>query len=146
MKGAIRPNHIPKNKGKLIVAGLPPLTLTTISEIAEEVEKVDIPDRTTASGGQKKAVEFTATLPSHHDAEVAAVEAWFVQGQDPVHPLYKKVGTLVQERIGFGLPKTYTLVGLWISKRQIPNSEMANEGEMQELELTFQADNVIPVT
>jgi len=146
MKGAIRPNHIPKNKGKLIVAGLPPLTLTTIGDIDEELETVDLPDKTTASGGQRKALEFTATLPMHHDVEVAAVEAWYVQGQDPVHPLYKKVGTLVYERVGFGVPRSYTLMGLYISKRKIPGAEMANEGEMQELELTFKADQVIPAS
>jgi hypothetical protein len=146
MKGTIQPNHLPKNKGRLVVAGQPVFVFTSLGDIAEEVEKVDMPDRTTASGGQKKPVEFTATIPAHHDAEVAAIEAWFVQGQDPVHPLYKKVGTLIQERIGFGLPRVYALRGLWVSRRQIPGSEMANEGELQQLEITFQADEALPVS
>lgn len=146
MKGAIKDNHIPKNKGRLVVAGMPAFVFTTISDLPEELETVDLPDRTTASGGQTKPIEFTATLPLHHDAEVAAMEVWFVQGQDPVHPLYKKVGTLIMERIGPGLPKTYTLRGLFPSRRQVPGSEMANEGEMQVLEYTFKCDQLLPIT
>jgi hypothetical protein len=146
MKGTIHPNHIPKNKGRLLVPGQPSFVFTTLGDIVEEVEAVDLPDRTIASGGQKKAGEFTATIPSHHTVEVAAIERWFVAGQDPVQPDYKKVGTLVQQPIGPGLPKTYSLIGLWVSRRQIPGSEMANEGEMQELEITFKFDDVQPVT
>lgn len=146
LKGSIQPNHIPKNKGRLVVPGMPTFVFTSIGDIEEETETVDLPDRTTASGGQSKPVEFTAMLPLHHDAEVAAMETWLEDSKDPVHPLYKKIGTLIQERIGFGLPRTYTVKGIFPSRRKVPGSEMANEGEMQALEITFKADEVIVVT
>jgi hypothetical protein len=107
---------------------------------------VELPDRTKASGGQSKPVEFTATVPMHHSDEIAAIERWYVASQDPVAPDYKKVGTLVYEPIGFGIPKTFLLRGLFPGRRQVPGMDMSNEGELQQYEVTFHADRIKPVT
>ena len=147
MKGAIQANHIPKNKARFTVAGITTqFTFTTISEINNETETVELPDRTVASGGQDKSVEFTATLPMHHDAEIGAMRAWRSQARDPVHPAYKKSGTLIMERIGGGLPRMFLLKGCFPNIDGIPGYEMANEGEMQVMTYTFKADECIPVT
>ena len=66
MKGVINPDHIPVNKWQLIVVGLPPLTITEQSGIEDELETTELPDRTIASGGNRKSAEFTIMIPTHH--------------------------------------------------------------------------------
>jgi hypothetical protein len=145
MKGTIKADHISVNKYQLLVLGMPPLTFTTISGIEDELEVVDLPDRTKASGGNRKAVEFTAKLPMHHIAEQAMMELWFLESQDPVSPLYKKVGTLIHLSISGNVLRTYSMTGIFPSKRALPELDMKNEGEMAEVEWTFQADNMLPI-
>lgn len=140
MKGTIRPNHIPVNKFQLLVLGLPPLTPIAISGIEEELEAVDLPDRTRASGGNTKPFEFTITIPMHHTIEQAAMERWYRDSRDPVLPNYKKTATLLCAPIGPGTPRTYQLVGLFPRMRKLPDLEMANEGEMASVEWTLSCD------
>lgn len=145
MKGAIQPNHIPLNNFKLLVVGLPGLTPTKISGIEEELETVDLPDRTKASGGNTKPGEFTMMLPMHHSVEQAAMEVWFSESQDPVTPTYKKPGTLIHNALDGTPLRSFTLVGLFPRKRKLPDLEMKNEGEMAEVEWTFSFDDILPV-
>lgn len=145
MKGKILPDHLPLNKYKLLVIGLPPLTTTMVSGIEEEMDVVTLPDRTQASGGNTKPGEFTIKLPMHHLVEQAAMEAWFKESQDPVTATYKKPGTLVYESNSGTTLKSYTLVGLFPSKRKLPDAEMSNEGEMAEVEWTLKYDDILPV-
>lgn len=144
MKGAIQPNHMAVNKFQLLVLGLPPLTVTECSGIEEELQTVDMPDRTVASGGNTGPVEFTLMMPMHHTVEHAAMEAWFRESQDPVLPTYKKAASLMHKRIGPGLGKTYQLINVFPKKRKLPDLEMANEGELALVEWTMSADAVLP--
>jgi len=145
MKGAILGDHIPLNKYQLIVLGMPELIFTEISGLEEELETVDLPDRTVASGGQTKTLEFTATLPAHHLIMQAAMELWFVEGRDPVASTYKKTATLILKSISGSTFRTYSLIGLFVCKRATPDLEMANEGEMATIEWTFKADQMLPI-
>ena len=145
MKGALQGDHIPLNKYQLIVLGMPELTFTEIGGLEEELETVDLPDRTVASGGQTKSVEFSASLPAHHLIQQAAMELWFKEAQDPVLSTYKKTGTLMLKSISGATLRTYSLLGLFVSKRATPDLEMANEGEMAVIEWTFKADQVLPI-
>jgi len=145
MKGAIQGDHIPVNKYQLLVLGMPPLTFTEVSGIEEELEVAELPDRTVASGGNTKAIEFTGKLPMHHLAEQAAMELWFSSAQDPVLPTYKLPATLVHQSITGNVLRTYSLLGLFPSKRALPDLEMANEGEMAAVEWTFRADDILPI-
>lgn len=142
MKGAIKPGHMPANKFQFLVLGLPPITFTQVSGIEDELEVVDLPDRTKASGGNRKAIEFTATVPMHHLAEQAALELWFSQSQDPVDPGYKKIATLIFLSIDGSVFRTFSLTGVFPSKRSTSELDMSNEGEMTTTEWTFQADDV----
>lgn len=144
MKGTIAPDHIPRNKYKLLVQGLPPITWTSVGSLEEELETVDIPDRTAASGGNTKPVEFNVKHPTHHPAERIAMENWFVEGQDPVSPQYKKIGTLIKTSISGLQSVTYILQGLFVCKRVTSELEMANEGELDELEWTMKCDQIFP--
>lgn len=147
MKGAIQPDHMPINSFELIVLGIltNSLTVTEMSGIEEELEAVDLPDRTKASGGNKKATESTFKIPMHHLVENVACEAWYLEGQHPVAPTYKKVGTLVHKSISNGTVRSYSLVGVWISKRVLPDLEMQNEGEMATVEYTISIDEILPI-
>lgn len=145
MKGRVQADHMPVNKFQLFAVGMPPIEFITVSGIEEELQSVDLPDRTTASGGHTAPVEFTGTTMMHHSIERNALELWFKEGQDPVSPLYKKIGTLIVKSLTGQKLVVYTLTGLFISKRATPDFDMANEGEAAILEWTFKADNMLPV-
>jgi hypothetical protein len=145
IKATLQPDHIPTNKYQLIVVGLPPVTFTKISGIEVEVDTVDLPDRTRASGGNAKAVEFTAEMPMHHTIEMAAMEIWFTEGQDPVSLTYKKAGTLIHTSGSGAVLRTYSLIGIFCSKRKLPDLDFESEGDMATIEWTFQCDTVLPI-
>lgn len=142
MKGSVEPNHIPVNNYELIVVGLPKILFTTISGLEEETESVDLPDRTSASGGNSKPVEFTATSFEHHTVELAALEAWRREALDPVSALYKKVGTLIKRGIEGNIVSTRTLIGLWVQKRKDADLDLANEGDPAMIEWTMKTDKL----
>jgi len=144
VKGAIQPDHIPKNKYKLKVVGLPEITFTFVGSLEEELEKVDMPDRTAASGGNTKSTEFNVRHPTHHIAERIAMENWFTEGQDPVSPTYKKVGTLTKISISGTAIASYTLQNLFVWKRVTSDLEMENEGELDEIEWSMSVDQIFP--
>ena len=145
MKGTIQENHIPVNHWMYIVAGLPPLVITEQSGIEDELETTDLPDRTRASGGNRKASEFEISIPMHHIVEQAAMESWFLEEQDPVSPTYKKAGTLIHFGLN-GVPaRTFGTVGVFPTKRALPDLEMENEGEMAVVVWSMSADDVEPI-
>ena len=145
MKGKIKPDHMPVNKYELIVIGLPPFTPVTVSGIEDELQTVDLPDRTKASGGNRGPSEVVITLPMHHLAEQAAMEIWFAESQDPVSPTYKKIGTLIHKSNSGQVFRSYTLKDVFPSKRSLPELDMANEGEQAVVEWTLQVDDVLPI-
>lgn len=145
MKGSILPNHIGKNKYKLLVLGLPPLTVVSHTNIEEELDTVELPDRTVASGGETKPTEFDIVLPEHHTVEQAAMEQWFVESQSPVLPTYKKTATLIKFGLAGNVGSTKQLVGVFPKKRSIDEGEMANEGEQANVTWTLNIDKVIPL-
>ena len=146
MKGAIDPNHIPVNKYELLVLGQPAFTFTEVSGIEDEIQKSEMPDRTVVSGGNRGANEFTTMLPLHHRTQQAAMELWFKMGQDPVSPGYKKAATLIHKSISGTVIASFAVTGLWPFKRKNPDLEMANEGELAQVEWSFSADDIVPLT
>lgn len=144
MKGLILPDHIPLNRYQLLVVGGPPLIFTSIDGLEEELETVDLPDRTVASGGNTKSFEFVAMHPKHHTGEDDYLEEWFEQSQI-VLPTYKRAATLLVETISGIQVRSYNLIGLFPSKRKTPDLEMNNEGELFETEWTFKGDRIIPI-
>lgn len=145
MKGVIDPDHIPVNKYTLKFLGFVDLTPVEISGLEDTLQTTDLPDRTRASGGNREMSECTIKLPMHHTVEQAAMEVWFRESQDPVSPTYKKTGTLIMERISGSGDRSFTIVGVFPSKRVLPDLEMANEGEMTVVEWTLSVDDIIPI-
>ena len=145
IKAVLNPDHIPTNKYQLIIVGMPAITFTTISGMELEVDMVDLPDRTRATGGNPKAVEFTAEMPMHHAIELAAMEIWMEEAQDPVSLTYKKAGTLIMTSGSGDIIKTYSMIGIFCSKRKLPDLSFESEGDMAVVEWTFQVDTLLPI-
>lgn len=141
LKGKIKENHSPMNKYELAVIGLPPITFTKVSGLEKETQKVTLPDRTSASGGQSNPFEITASLPLHHESEVAAIQSWYNEGQDPVSPTYKKTGTMVYKALDDTVTAAYSLIGAWVSKIKFPDTDMEDEGAMAVVEITLTVDD-----
>jgi len=143
MKGMILPDHIPVNNYELIVVGGPPiLTFVTFDGIPEELETVDLPDRTVASGGNTKSFETAATHPTHHAVENAYLEAWFLAAQNGV-PGYKRAATLLKKSVSGLVTKSYNLIGMFPSMRETADQEMENEGDLDVTAWTFKGDRII---
>jgi hypothetical protein len=145
MKGEVQADHIPVNKFTLKVVGLLDIYLSTVSGIEDELQTIDLPDRTKASGGNRSATEFTAMQPIHHTAEVVAMEAWFKEGQDPISPTYKKPCTLIMQSLSGQKSRSYTLIGVFVSKRALPDLDKSDDGEMAQIEWTFSVDDLLPL-
>jgi hypothetical protein len=145
MKGVLNSDHIPVNNYALRVPGQPRFTFVTITGIEEELEAVDLPDRTAASGGHTKTIEFTATLPLHHRREARAMHRWYKDSQDPVDPRYKKNGTLVLTSISGMIVASFLLEGIFPCSKKTSDLEMGNEGEMHVLEYKFKGDRIRPL-
>lgn len=145
MKGVLDPDHIAVNNYQFLVLGLLPLTPTEIGGMDDELETTDLPDRTRASGGNRKASEITIMLPAHHTVEQAGMELWLRESQDPVLPTYKKTVTLVMTSISGNNSRSWTLVGVFPTKRSTPDLEMENEGELATIEWTLSVDDIIPI-
>lgn len=155
LKGRIAPFHIPVNNYEMTVA-VPPfpgkLTFTKISGLDEELESVELPDRTRASGGQTKPGTFTAEMPMHHLLEQVYMEQWFNAGQEPVTRDYKRDVTLLYIPIGLnpvlaggGIVRTMGLTGVFVTRRKTPDLDMKNEGDMAVIEWTFSYDDIFPI-
>lgn len=142
LKGSVLPKHIPVNNYELLVEGLPPLLFTEVSGADRETEKVDMPDRTVASGGNEKASEVTCMMFEHHAVELQALQAWRQEGQDPVTTTYKKTCTLIKRNISGEVATTQTWIGAWPTNRKDPDLEMANEGDPAMVEWTLSVDKI----
>lgn len=143
IKGVLKPDHIPLNKYSLAVVALIPITITSISGIEEEIDNVDLPDRTKATGGNPKAISFTIMTPLHHTVENIALELWYGEAKDPVSSTYKKPATLTVSSGTGGIVRTYAITGMFLSKRKLPEFSMDNEGEIALVEWECQADSII---
>lgn len=145
LKNLINPDHAADNKYELVVVGLPPIIFTEVTGLEDETEMVDMPDKTTQSGGQSLPFEIVGKVPVHHIAEMAALELWLAEGRDPVTPTFEKVGTMVYKTIGNNIAKSYTLLGMKCSKQKMPDVAMKNSGELAVCEWTFKVDEKLPI-
>lgn len=144
VKGSILANHHPRNKFTLLVPGLPALTIIEISGLEQETEAVEMPDRTMASGGVAKSLEFTVTTPGHHHVEQAAWEAWHVEGKDPVLPSYKKACVLSSISLDGKVTKSWFLSGVFVKKYSLESFDMKNAGELVTVAHLCSCDQLTP--
>ncbi len=145
LKGRVKPDHIPLNKYRFAVAGLGiELTALEVTGLEIELNTVELPDRTKASGGQVGTAEVTVKLPMHHEDEFKAMESWFKRCQDGVTIDYKLPVTLTQPTNSGNAQVLWILTGVFPMKRVIADMAMENEGELATVEWTFSVDNIEP--
>jgi hypothetical protein len=147
MKSVLQPEHVARNRYEMIVLGMPSFTFTKLTGIEQALDVVDLPDRTKASGGRAQAGTMGAAIPAHHTLEYAAMLAWIEDAKAPVGENYKKTATIILKPIGNSVAKTRTItvLGVWPSKKAISDQEMDNDGEMTELEVDLNFDDMLPV-
>lgn len=141
MKGTIQPDIMQVHKYLLQVTGLPPITYVEVTGLDFEIETTDLPDKTWATGGRTKPFEMEVVQPMHHSLEVAAMEMWWQENQDPVSPLAKKLATLIvfsQSRIQM---RSIMLVGVGPTKKKWPDLKMEDEGKMADIKWTLKGDD-----
>lgn len=142
LKGRVDPDHIPMNKYELAVVGLTTsVTFTKVSGLEQENAVIDLPDRTRAPGGQVSASEIVVEVPAHHTSEVAAMDLWWAEGQDPITSTAKKAGTMSYTSGTGDIARVYALLGAWISKRKLPDADMSDDGNMSVVVYTIQLDS-----
>ena len=144
MKHVIEADHIRTNKYRVDVVGLPvSITPVSVGGIERETDSVDLPDRTSASGGREKQGEFDISVPAHHHTEIAAMNAWREEAIDPVSPTYKKAVT-VTALSGTGANSLLRdLNGVWVPKDGTPDMEMDGDGEMAVIKYTLKWDSTL---
>jgi hypothetical protein len=144
-KFVIEDDPLAVNNYALVVNNVIPITFTSVGALEQETEFVTLPDATQVSTGRTKAGEVEVKVPAHHTAQVAAMEAWAIEGQDPVQPGYKKAGTLTFFSPSLQRVLNVTIIGAFVQKGATPEGEMANEGEMAELTYTLKWDKLFGI-
>lgn len=141
-KFTIENDHIPVNQYRLTVVGLPPITFVSVGSLEQELDCVDLPDRTQASTGRTKPGETEVAVPAHHLSQIAAMRAWYEESREPVSPTYKKVGILSQISGSTLVQQSITITGLFVYKWANPDQEMDNDGEMNNYTYTLKWDEI----
>ena len=124
---------MPVSKYRLQPIGLPPILFTMVGALEQEMDTVELPDRTKASGGRDKPGDTDLKVPMHHTVEVAAMDGWWDEGKDPVTLTYKKPCTMAYISLSGLVVQVYTLTGCWLNKRATPDAELENEGDLAEM-------------
>lgn len=143
IEGVIQPNHAPVNSYELCILGLPKIVFTKVEGLEEELETVTLPDRSEASGGNTKPVEFTAMQMIHHAVEVAAIQLWYNLGKGNVTMGYKKSGSMIYKKSDGTIAWVVPLTEIFVKKRKYPDGDMENEGDAGQMTWTFSAKIVL---
>jgi len=145
IKNIIEENRIQTNKFTMDwQPGIGTITLISVGELEEELDKAELPDRTVRSGGRGKPIEFDVVQPAHHDSgEVQAMEDWYRDCKDPVAPDHLKIGTYTKFDQQGAPRRTLALDNCWLSKRVESESDLDNDGDMATITWTVNADAMI---
>jgi hypothetical protein len=73
------------------------------------------------------------------------MEAWFIEGQDPISPTYKKTCTLELTAISGTGSRTFSLVGVFPKIRGIPALALVDTGTMATIEWDMSIDDIFPL-
>lgn len=142
-KYTLSPNPILTTNYRLQAVGLPDIPFVTVGGLEQEIPKVDIPDKTQASSGRANPSETEVTVPAHENVAIAAMNAWFEQGQDPIDPSYKKTCNMVYDSGNFINARNLTMVGVWVSSQGTPDVAMGEDGEMAVFTYTLCYDGIL---
>lgn len=142
LKGKIQAGEIPNNAFEFLPVGLPGLTVTKATFPEETLEVMELPDRTKATAGAAKVGTFTLTIPEHHKAEQAALEAWLVLAKKGAKG-YKLPASFVAYDNAGNVARTYSFVGVFPIKRKAADRDMTGD-TLSETEWEFSVDEILP--
>lgn len=142
-KYTLKPNPILTTNYRLQIVGLPDIPFVTVGGLEQEIPKVELPDKTTASSGRTNPGEIEVAVPAHEILAIVAMDLWFQEGQDPISPAYKKVGNLTNDSGNALSVYTKTIVGAWVSKEGTPDLAMGEDGDMSVIKYTIQYDGLL---
>jgi len=143
-KGELSAGYIPNNKFLLSVAGLgvSSLVIIEVSGIEQELETVELPDKTVATSGRAGIVEFTIKVPAHESNSIASLNGWFMSCRGSVSTDYKKDGTLALQNTYGETVSSWSISGMFPMKRTLPEMNAAGAGDLSMSEWAFKADDV----
>ena len=143
-KGSLSVGYIPNNKFTLSIPelGVGDLKIIEVSGIEQELETVELPDKTVATSGRAGIVEFTIKIPAHEDGAIAALDRWFMQCRGTVATDYKKDGTLALQNTYGDAVSSWAISGMFPMKRTLPEMNAAGAGDLSMSEWAFKADDV----
>lgn len=142
-RGEIQPDQVNLNNFQLMVIGLPPITFTSVGDLEQELKTMILPDGQAASAGISDPFEFDAEMPMHHVVELAAMEIWWIECNDPVMPTAYKPGTMIYKSASGNLQLILMLERLFLKKRKYPAGESRSE-DMAKVTWTISCDNMLP--
>lgn len=144
VQGTIQKDIITGNNYVFMADGIA-LVITNIGSIEETVTKVELPDGSVASGGQTEPVEFTISVPMHHDLEYTYMELWYKASKGPlIPPSAYKTTSIVMKSASQAKQRSMTVLGSFVSGRSSPELDMEGGGsEFLQVEYTISADNII---
>ena len=144
IKNVLLENRIPQNKFRNVIQpSVGEITFISVGDLEEELDFVDLPDRTSRTGGRTKQIEFEVVQPMHHDIEVAAMEAWYTECKDPVSPDHLKIWTYTRIDLGDNPRRVTVLDNCSVMKKVESESDLDNDGDMATITWTIKADATI---
>jgi len=142
-KGSLSVGYIPVNKFTLSVADVADLKVVEVSGIEQELETVELPDKTVVTSGRLGVTEFTIKIPAHETTAMGAMDVWWKMcyGVNATSG-YKKLATLLLLDTFGATKSSWSITGMFPTKRALPELNAASEGEMAMAEWTFKADDI----
>jgi hypothetical protein len=146
-KGELSVGYIPNNKFILSIPelGVGDLKIIEVSGIEQELETVELPDKTVATSGRAGIIEFTIKIPAHEDGSIAAINRWFMGCRGNVASDYKKDGTLTLQNTFGTTVSSWTISGMFPTKRTLPELNSSGAGDLTMAEWAFKADDVVKI-
>lgn len=141
-KGKVQANPIAQHSYQFLVVGMPPLVVTKVGSLEDEIETITLPDRTRHPGGEKPPTEIVITVPSHHTVEQLALELWWEECQHPISPNAKKTGTLVRYRGDGSIGRKFLCTGAFPMKHARGEGDMENADGYVAEDWTLSIDDV----
>lgn len=143
-KGTIEPGAALSNSFRLEVPILGTIYFTKVGALEQELKTATMADTTAQVTGKVDPVETEVEQYAHHDAEVAALEAWYAACKVGA-PGHKQIGTLYLLGSDGNPVRSFLLDGILCKGRTIPELDAAGDGEGVRFTWKLVVDNVIPL-
>lgn len=143
-KGTVEAGAALSNSYRLEIPILGTIYFTKVGALESVLKTTVLADTTAQSTGKVDPIETDVEQYAHHDAEVAALEAWFaacIAGA----PLHKQIGTLHLLGADGNPVRSYLLDGMILRGRTLPEMDASGDGEAIRIGWKLSIDGVVPL-